>query len=213
MGENANCDSIKWDLIKEEGILMAWEVFFVEYQELVHTFIQVFEKGIRQVRLKILEAMSKNQKTNDIPTYAEDEFWFLDKVMDDHSKFILTMMYSQCEKALRDCLDYLGSKDLDKLDSLNDIKGKFKGEHNIHLPSLPKYQHLSDYLRPLNNDIKHNGGIASRNISPHSLYKGFKQGEAIVVENKVILTIAENISEFMLSVIKATRDKKLCNNQ
>jgi len=208
MGENAN-----FYLNPKDATLSYWKGFFEEYPQLTQTVILFFETGISQMRRNIIKAMPKSQKSNDIPTYAEDEFSFLDKVMDDHSKLILTMMYSQCEKALKDCLCYLGSENLDRLNCLDKLKGEFKGKHNIHLPSLPNYQHLSDYLRSLNNDIKHNGGIASKDISPHSLYKSFRKGEAIVVENKVILTLAENISEFMLSVIKATRDKKLCNNQ
>jgi len=208
MGENAN-----FYLNPKDATLSYWKGFFEEYPQLTQTVILFFETGISQMRRNIIKAMPKSQKSNDIPTYGEDQFSFLDKVMGDLNKFILTMMYSQCENALRDCLDYLGSKNLDRLHSLDQLKEKFKGKHKIHLPSLPNYQHLSDYLRSLNNDIKHNGGIASKDISPHSLYKSFRKGEAIVVENKVILTLAENISEFMLSVIKATRDKKLCNNQ
>lgn len=202
-------DDDKYFLDPKGVDLFRYKMFFHEYNDRYRMMINIYEEGLKRIHKNITDSIRKSNLRYDIGGYAEDKFTILEEIDGvDSNVFrvcIIVTMYSECELALKQWVKYLSSDYL-AIRDFEDLEKKYKAK-GIDLPQLPGYENLYVCLRLLNNNIKHNGGIAGKDITCHCLSKVFKKGDAIQLSEGQLIQLAENVSQFMINVLDKVSEK------
>jgi hypothetical protein len=187
--------------------LLKYEVFYLKYIDRYIMILDIFNDGINSSRQFIFDEISKSNLKNDIGGIAEDEFSILDELDNENSHifkiYTIVSMYSESEITLKKWLEYL--RGCQNIGNIEDIEKKYN-ENTIELSKLDCYEDFN-CLRLLNNSIKHNDSIANKKIECPCLSEVFNKNDNIQLSEGQIITLADNISKFMLNVLEKVKGK------